>query len=72
MFKDAEISIPCPGCGHKTAKSIAWLEKNKQFTCDGCGKEVTVEAEQLLLGIKKADKTLADFRKKIGRLGKRR
>ncbi|CDM59914.1 hypothetical protein LPU83_pLPU83a_0073 (plasmid) [Rhizobium favelukesii] len=71
MFEDVEINIPCPGCGQKTKKSVAWLKANKQFTCDGCSNAVTVDAEKLFAGIKKADKTLADFRKKLARREKR-
>ncbi|EPE98630.1 hypothetical protein RGCCGE502_09395 [Rhizobium grahamii CCGE 502] len=72
MFEDAEISIPCPGCGHKTKKSIAWIQNNTYFSCEGCGRTVAFQADELLAGIENVDKTLADFRKKLGRIGKRR
>jgi len=71
MFKDAEINIPCPGCGQKTKKSVTWLKANNYFSCEGCGRTVTVDAKELLAGIEKADQTIANFRKKISRIGKR-
>lgn len=32
-----EIDVPCPNCGTKTRKSIAWLRSNDEFLCRNCG-----------------------------------
>lgn len=72
MFEKAEIGIPCPKCGHKTEKTVAWIKANDSFTCGGCGSTVTVDTENLLAGLQKAEKSVADFRKKLRGLSKRR
>ena len=72
MFDKQEIGIPCPRCGAKTKKSIAWIKANDAFACDGCGSTIDVEAEKLLSGVKVAEQAVANFRKSIGKLGKRR
>ncbi len=72
MFEDAEIGIPCPKCGHETKQTVGWLKANTEFTCPSCGSVIEVEAEELLTGLKKADKALADFRKTLRGFGKKR
>lgn len=71
MFEKAEIGIPCPKCGHKTDKTIAWIKANDEVTCGGCGSTIHLERENLLAGLDKVDKSIAKFRKSLGRLGKR-
>ena len=72
VFEQQEIGIPCPKCGEKTEKSIAWIRSNNNFVCDGCGSAINVEADKLLAGIKKAEQAVTNFRKSLGKLGKRR
>lgn len=39
-----EIALPCPGCGHKTLKSVEWLRrKPASYVCVGCGKTVQLD-----------------------------
>ncbi|GAJ91052.1 hypothetical protein RRH01S_01_05230 [Rhizobium rhizogenes NBRC 13257] len=64
--------MPCPNCGHKTKKSIAWLKSNDKFSCDGCGRGITVQADELFAGIKETEKSIADLKKNLSRIGKRR
>lgn len=68
MFENAELGIPCPGCGQKNPKAIAWIKANNHghFVCDGCGERVRVEADELIAGLDKVDKSIADLRKAIG------
>lgn len=72
MLEKAKIGVPCPKCGHETKKSIAWIEANDDFVCSKCGSVVAVESEKLLATIKKAEQSLAKFRKSLGKFGKRR
>ena len=72
MFENQEIGVPCPKCGHKTKKTVGWLKSNDKLTCGGCGSDLIVNSEELLAGIKEAEKAVAKFRKSIGNIGKRR
>ena len=72
MFESAEIRVPCPGCGHKSVKSLAWLKANDQFICDGCGKSVTLDREQFRAGLDKVDQSIAKFRASLRNFGKKR
>lgn len=72
MFEKKEIGITCPECGKKTKKSVAWIKANDNLTCSGCGSTVTVQNEKLLSGLKEAEQTVANFRKSLGKFGKRR
>jgi len=34
---NAKLTIPCPKCGHKGEYLITQLERDRRFTCSGCG-----------------------------------
>ena len=70
MFGDASISIPCGNCGHKTTKEISWLKTHRSFICR-CGTQILLDRKDFLSGIKSADKALADFKRRIRKIGKR-
>ena len=72
MFEKAEIGIPCPKCGHKTDKSIAWIKANDELVCHGCGSMIRLEKEKLFAGLKKVDDSIAQLRKSLKGIGKRR
>ncbi|QQF02875.1 hypothetical protein [Sinorhizobium meliloti] len=72
MLETAEIGVPCPKCGHKTTKTIAWIKAHDDFACSGCGATIAVEANELVAGIQKAEQSLAKLRKSLGQFGKRR
>lgn len=69
MFDSATISVPCPGCGEKTDKTISWLKANRHFRCNGCGRDVALDTEELRSGLKAAEKSLADLKRSIEKLG---
>lgn len=71
MFEKAEIGIPCPKCSHKTNKTIAWIKSHDDFVCAGCGTTIVLEKKKLLAGLKEVDKSVAELKKTLGRLGKR-
>lgn len=66
--KSTRIAFPCPGCGKGIQESIGRLERNPTLTCNGCGQAINVQADELAAGIKKVEKSIADFRRKLGRL----
>lgn len=70
MFDNATISVPCPGCGHKSEKSLGWLNANDHFLCQGCGRNIQLNTEELRAALKSADKSLADFTRSLIKLGK--
>lgn len=72
MFDSQEIGIPCPECGHKTSKSVAWIKTHDKMTCGGCGREITIEDKGFSAGLKEFEKGVADIRKSLRRIGKRR
>lgn len=48
MFEDQSISIPCPKCGHETAKLIGDLKRNHEFACGGCGRMIDADPTALI------------------------
>jgi transcription initiation factor IIE alpha subunit len=71
MFEKQTLGLPCPKCGHKTEKTVAWIKAHDDFTCEGCNSVVRMEKEKLLSGIKQAEDSIAKLRKKLSRIGKR-
>jgi len=71
MFEKQTLGLPCPKCGHKTEKTVAWIKAHDDFTCDGCSSVVRMEKEELFAGIKKVEDQMAKLRKSFKRLGKR-
>lgn len=47
LFERATIGIPCPQCGTKTPKTVAWMKANKEYTCS-CGRVIHLEADEFL------------------------
>ncbi len=43
-----EIEVPCPNCGTKTKKALAWLRDNHEFVCRNCG-TIIDQCEQLAI-----------------------
>ena len=70
MFDNVEIGIPCPKCGHKTQKTIAWIKANDTFSCDGCAAVIHLEHDELLRGLGEVDKSFDDLKRKIRELSK--
>ena len=70
LFEDHELEIPCPGCGHKTKQTIAWVKTHTEYVCSGvgCGQTVTLNRDELLRGLKVVQKSLDDIRRQIRNL----
>lgn len=64
------IEIPCPHCGQKLSETIAKLKTNPKLTCKRCHGAVDIDATDLRRKITQVEKTLADFARKLSRLGK--
>lgn len=69
LFDDQTIGIPCPGCGHETEKTVAWLKANNQFTCV-CGSTITLESDQFREGISQAEGSLDELERAFKNFGK--
>ncbi len=63
---DTSIPIACSKCGRKTAKTVAWIERNDSFVCPGCHAEVRFKHQQFLTAVADAEKALASLRKTLG------
>ena len=72
MFDSKSIGLPCPKCGHKTSKTIAWIKAHDEFVCDSCDANVRMNKQDLLAGLDQAEESIAKLRKSLGSLGKRR
>ncbi len=72
MLEKAKIGIPCPECGKKTSKSIAWIKAHNDFVCSKCASVVGVEGEKLLAAIKQAEKSVGKLSATFARINKRR
>lgn len=66
-FDDSTIDVPCPHCGKKLTERVGKLKLSPQLTCRHCNGVFDVKAEQFQAAIKKADQSLADLRRRIGR-----
>jgi len=71
-FDKQTIDIPCPRCGHKLTEQIGRLQPHMSFVCAGCKEPVEINATELLRKVKQANQQLADFGKRVSRIGKRR
>lgn len=70
MFDSQTLRIPCTTCGQETEKTVGWIKTHDHFTC-ACGQPIRLDRNQFLGEIRKAEKAVADFRRTIGKLGKR-
>lgn len=65
LFDDADIDVPCPGCGHENRKTMRWLRDNTQMTCGGCGQPVILENQQLRRDMDDLDQSFGELRRAI-------
>lgn len=68
---NTQVTLTCPGCGHKFKQPLAGLENDATVNCPGCKKPITVNAAPFRASIKKVDQRIADLKRAIGRIGKR-
>lgn len=64
------VEIPCPHCGYQLRETIAKLKTDPKLTCGSCKGLVEINAADLRRKIAQVEKALADFTRKLGRLGK--
>lgn len=64
------IAIPCPKCGHQSSHTIRKLKTNPHLTCSGCGQGFQIDATDMRRKIAEVEKTLANFKRTLSRLGK--
>lgn len=65
IFDHTSIDLICPGCGHKTPKTIGWLKREPDsFDCSGCGETVALDFEEpggLADALNEVDDALSDL-----------
>lgn len=64
------IDIPCPHCGQKLRQTIGQLKTKSSLTCKACKGTFDLDATDLRRKVAGVEKQLADFARKLGRLGK--
>ena len=65
MFdRNAEMEIPCPGCGLKRKFKLKDLEGEVKYVCDGCKKNVNLDANKFARDLKDSEKKLENTLKK--------
>ncbi len=68
----ATVAISCPGCRHKTEKTLGWLQANNEMTCPRCDFVFGLADDELQTRIAGADKILGSLHRKIRSFGKKR
>lgn len=70
ILDDQTIDFPCPKCGHKHRKTVAWLKANRHLTCSRCAANIAIDNSNFVSGIQKVDKAMDDLRRTLRSLGK--
>ena len=68
LFDRHVIEFSCPDCGQEHRQTIAWLKRNRDLAC-GCGRRL--DTEKLGDVFKRADQSVAEFGRAIGKIAKR-
>ena len=68
-FSEAEIEVPCPKCGQRTAQTLAGLADDGNLTCAGCGVRFEVEGAGRV--VDDAQQAVADARQRLRRTVRR-
>ena len=69
-FDANPIQMTCPKCEHKFEESVGRLKDDPALTCPGYGATILIKADGLRDGLEKAEKSLADLARSIGKLGR--
>lgn len=69
LFDDRTVPIVCTNCGHKTPKSIGWLEAHSRFAC-ACGTIVATVAGQFRGEIARSYLVLESLKRNMELIGK--
>lgn len=59
--KNESVDIPCPDCKHPKSLTIAEIEKNPTYICEGCKNSITIDGTDLIKGLNKAMKEIDDI-----------
>jgi ribosomal protein S27E len=70
-FDDAEIKIPCPGCGKTNKQTVAWLRNHSQVACLGCGFLISLRTSEARRELQKIDKAWTKLRAALDKIGKK-
>jgi transcription elongation factor Elf1 len=66
-----EVSILCPGCKRENITTVGWIKANDVVHCAGCGKNITLQRNNFLPKLEKAEKAVDAFLEEVRTLGKR-
>lgn len=69
LLDSSRIELTCPNCSRKFSETVAKLKTNPKVPCPGCGAEIQITGN-LGSAVKEVDKSVADLRRALGRLGK--
>lgn len=69
-FDSSDIELTCPKCAHKFKQRLGRLKNDPDIPCPGCGALIHIDAKGLRDGLKSADKSVADFKRDIGKMFK--
>ena len=66
MF-DGDLDITCPECKHKTPIAVREIESNPHpsLLCGGCGKTISINANDFREKLGEVRKSIDDFKKTI-------
>ncbi|MDM0003911.1 YnfU family zinc-binding protein [Variovorax sp. J22G73] len=73
FLDNAEIEIPCPKCGKKSKQRLGRLNNNSSIRCGFCGTIIELKTDGpggLAQAKKSAEKSLADLKRSLGKLGR--
>jgi ribosomal protein S27E len=70
-FDDAEIKIPCPGCGKTNKQTVGWLRRHSQVACLGCGFLISLQTSEVRRELHKIDKAWTKLRAAFDKIGKK-
>jgi hypothetical protein len=58
VFDSECLAIPCPGCGQKHPRSIAWIKANSRIDCP-CGTIVKLDKTEFVHKVREVERALA-------------
>jgi predicted RNA-binding Zn-ribbon protein involved in translation (DUF1610 family) len=46
-----EINLACPHCGTIAIKELSWVQVNRHFRCDRCGRVSAIDKDRLCIAL---------------------